>query len=78
MIGFLQGTLLAAAILTLCTIGGAVWLIAWGTRRYKLAEAWERGYLSCQGVTQAQLDGAHLPDPPPNPYLNIHEQAHRG
>jgi hypothetical protein len=74
MIDFLQGLLLVAAILACCTIAGAVWLAAMGTRRYKLVEAWEKGHTA--GLWDAHGDAHELWTA--NPYLAPHEQVHRG
>lgn len=44
MIGFLLGSLLFGAVVTTVVVSAAVILLAWGTRRQKLAEAWLRGH----------------------------------
>jgi hypothetical protein len=77
MIDFLQGVLLVFAIFGVSTVATAVWLVAWGTRRQKLADAWEDGYGAALFHNLAR-QGKHPPrERPGNPYLREREQLHR-
>lgn len=75
MIDFLQGLSLVVAILTMCVFALAAFLIAFGTKRQKLVEAWEHGHEA--GWADAFVD-EHAHPTAVNPYLRPHEQTHRG